>query len=236
MSLVSLLVGMFLIYNTIEASVVRRRNEIGILRSLGATRTEVRCAFSRGGGRPRRDRNRGRAGRRIFARARARRDGRGNDLVALRPAQRARGAVSRHGFGAARCCLGLASVLAAAWLPARAAAALNPVETLHHGGRVEQSVRLSRGWIFAGGSSLLLSLACSRSWRCGRVRRGSVSGRRFLSLPVFLRSRRKSRRASVARCARRSISTSSCVWLRKISVAPCSAMRSRLRRWPRRWR
>ena len=37
MSLVSLLVGMFLIYNTIEASVVRRRSEIGILRSLGVT-------------------------------------------------------------------------------------------------------------------------------------------------------------------------------------------------------
>ena len=45
MSLVSLLVGMFLIYNTVEASVVRRRHEIGILRSLGATRGEVRCLF-----------------------------------------------------------------------------------------------------------------------------------------------------------------------------------------------
>ena len=45
MSLVSLLVGMFLIYNTIEASVVRRRTEIGILRSLGATRNEVRWLF-----------------------------------------------------------------------------------------------------------------------------------------------------------------------------------------------
>ena len=46
MSLVSLLVGMFLIYNAIEASVVRRRSEIGILRSLGATRSEVRWLFS----------------------------------------------------------------------------------------------------------------------------------------------------------------------------------------------
>src|SRR5207344_3255008 len=45
MSLVSLLIGMFLIYNTIEASVVRRRREIGILRSLGATRREIRCLF-----------------------------------------------------------------------------------------------------------------------------------------------------------------------------------------------
>ncbi len=45
MSLVSLLVGMFLIYNTIEASVVRRRSEIGILRSLGVTRREIRWLF-----------------------------------------------------------------------------------------------------------------------------------------------------------------------------------------------
>ncbi len=45
LSLVSLLVGMFLIYNTISASVVRRRTEIGTLRALGATRTEVRLLF-----------------------------------------------------------------------------------------------------------------------------------------------------------------------------------------------
>ena len=45
MSLLSLVVGMFLIYNTVSASVVRRRREIGILRSLGVTRNEVRALF-----------------------------------------------------------------------------------------------------------------------------------------------------------------------------------------------
>ncbi len=45
MSLVSLVVGMFLIYNTVSASVARRRREIGILRSLGVTRNEVRGLF-----------------------------------------------------------------------------------------------------------------------------------------------------------------------------------------------
>ena len=45
MSLVSLLVGMFLIYNTVSASVVRRHHEIGILRSLGVTRNEIRGLF-----------------------------------------------------------------------------------------------------------------------------------------------------------------------------------------------
>ncbi|MDR3403689.1 MAG: FtsX-like permease family protein [Chthoniobacter sp.] len=45
LSLVSLLVGVFLVYNTISASVARRRVEIGILRSMGATRWEVRGLF-----------------------------------------------------------------------------------------------------------------------------------------------------------------------------------------------
>ena len=38
LSYISLVVGAFLIYNTISVSVVRRRAEIGILRALGAGR------------------------------------------------------------------------------------------------------------------------------------------------------------------------------------------------------
>ena len=45
MSLVSLLVGTFLIYNTIFASAARRRVEVGILRSLGVKRGEMRALF-----------------------------------------------------------------------------------------------------------------------------------------------------------------------------------------------
>jgi putative ABC transport system permease protein len=45
LSMVSLLVGVFLIYNTVTASVVRRRPEIGVLRSLGASRTRIRWLF-----------------------------------------------------------------------------------------------------------------------------------------------------------------------------------------------
>ena len=45
LSMVSLLVGTFLIYNTVSASVVRRRTEIGILRALGATSLEMRSLF-----------------------------------------------------------------------------------------------------------------------------------------------------------------------------------------------
>lgn len=45
LSYIALMVGAFLIYNTISVSVVRRRNEIGIVRALGATRSIIANAF-----------------------------------------------------------------------------------------------------------------------------------------------------------------------------------------------
>src|SRR6516225_340290 len=45
LSYISLVVGAFLIYNTISVSVVRRRAEIGILRALGAGRSTVFSVF-----------------------------------------------------------------------------------------------------------------------------------------------------------------------------------------------
>jgi putative ABC transport system permease protein len=45
LSYIALVVGSFLIYNTISVSVVRRRREIGVLRALGATRAQVLLAF-----------------------------------------------------------------------------------------------------------------------------------------------------------------------------------------------
>ena len=45
LSYIALVVGAFLIYNTISVSVVRRRAEIGIVRSVGASRTDVLMAF-----------------------------------------------------------------------------------------------------------------------------------------------------------------------------------------------
>jgi putative ABC transport system permease protein len=45
LSYIALVVGAFLIYNTISVSVVRRRNEIGIARALGASRRQILPAF-----------------------------------------------------------------------------------------------------------------------------------------------------------------------------------------------
>jgi putative ABC transport system permease protein len=45
LSYIALIVGAFLIYNTISVSVVRRRAEIGIVRAIGASRVNVLIAF-----------------------------------------------------------------------------------------------------------------------------------------------------------------------------------------------
>ena len=45
LSYISLIVGAFLIYNTIAVSVVRRRVEIGIFRAIGAQGLQVLAGF-----------------------------------------------------------------------------------------------------------------------------------------------------------------------------------------------
>jgi putative ABC transport system permease protein len=45
LSFISLIVGMFLIYNAISISIIQRRREIGILRSIGLTRSQVLALF-----------------------------------------------------------------------------------------------------------------------------------------------------------------------------------------------
>ena len=44
-SLFALFIGMFIIYNTFAIAVTQRRGEIGILRALGATRSQIRTLF-----------------------------------------------------------------------------------------------------------------------------------------------------------------------------------------------
>ena len=50
LSYVALLVGLFLVYNTVATSVIARRDEIGMLRALGARPDDRARAVSRRGG------------------------------------------------------------------------------------------------------------------------------------------------------------------------------------------
>ena len=160
MSLVSLLVGMFLIYNTVEASVIRRRAEIGILRSLGVSRREVRALFlgeaavlgivgialGMAGG---------------YLLARALVGTVAETISSLYVLLSVREIVVAPWIWVSAFLLGFISVLVAAWVPARAAAAMDPVETLHHGARLEKAVKLSPRWILGGATFLLLAIVLS---------------------------------------------------------------------------
>jgi len=161
LSYVSLVVGAFLIYNTISVSVVRRRAEIGIVRALGASRGTILSAFV------------GEAA--CFGMAGA--------LIAL-PLGRfiATGAVklmaatveslyvsSRPGpielsFGSIFLALGIGVgvAVASAYSPAREASLVSPVEAMGKGRR-EYDVRVQKGrnlWLAAG-----LSLAAAAASR-----------------------------------------------------------------------
>ncbi|MBV9127087.1 MAG: FtsX-like permease family protein [Verrucomicrobia bacterium] len=163
LSLISLLVGMFLIYNTIAASVVRRRVETGILRALGATRLEVQCLFL------------GEAllfgavgviagifggtllARYLLGREIARVI---SSLYTLVNVDRL--ALSPLLVGAAFF-FGLGSVLTAAWLPAREGARVDPVAALSLGlgATRASSRRASPRWLALGALALVLAAICS---------------------------------------------------------------------------
>ena len=140
---------MFLIYNTVSASVVRRRSEIGILRSLGVTRNEVRalflgeaCALGLLGALV------GLLGGVVLAQMLVGTVSKTiSSLYVLLSVRET--AVTPSMFGAA-IALGLLSVVVAAWLPAAAAAKMDPVDALRGGSLVEQAVNLSPAWFWAG--------------------------------------------------------------------------------------
>jgi putative ABC transport system permease protein len=156
MSLVSLLVGMFLIYNTVSASVIRRHREIGILRSLGVTRTEVRALFlgeaaalgSIGAAL-------GLVGGVLLARVLVRTVA--ETISSLYVLVNVREAFLEPRTFAAAFAIGLASVLASAWFPAQAAASMEPVRALEGGTGLEKSLNLSSLWWIGGVLSIVLA-------------------------------------------------------------------------------
>ena len=148
-SLVSMFVGMFLIYNTVSASVVRRQHEIGILRSLGVTRREVRILFLAeaivlgglgaflgliGG----------------FVLARLLTTAVSATISSLYVLVNVRELALRPWVFALAWGIGVGSVILSAWYPAQQAAKQQPVEALHGGTRIERSVVPSRGWLIGG--------------------------------------------------------------------------------------
>ena len=148
-SLVSLFVGMFLIYNTVSASVVRRQHEIGILRSLGVTRREVRMLF---------------LGEAIvlgsigaflgllggFALARVLTSAVSATISSLYLLVSVRELALRPWMFALAWGIGVASVILSAWFPAQQAARQEPVEALHGGTRIERSALPSLHWLMGG--------------------------------------------------------------------------------------
>lgn len=160
LSMVAMLVGMFLVYNTVSASVVRRRRQIGMLRAMGATRREVAgwflaeaAAF-------------GILGAALGALIGALLAGALVDSVAraissLYVLVR----VDRWYFSLAHAAiagsLSAAAALAAAWLPAREAASLQAARVLHPGSSLEGAPAVRRIWGVAAATAFACGSAAA---------------------------------------------------------------------------
>jgi putative ABC transport system permease protein len=161
LSLVSLLVGMFLVYNTIAASVVRGRREIGILRATGASRAEIRLLF---------------LGEALlfglpgvalgiaaaFPLAGLLVSAVGETITSLYvlvSIERLEVAPSQIAAAAAA---GLVSVLVAAWIPADEASRTSVTRALHLGTVMDHHATATRRWMIAGLAGL--ALAATASW------------------------------------------------------------------------
>ncbi|HEY5894754.1 MAG TPA: FtsX-like permease family protein [Chthoniobacterales bacterium] len=179
LSLVALLVGTFLVHNTVSASVVRRRVEIGILRSVGASRWQIRGLF---------------LGEAVLY-----------GMVGL--VFGVAGGVVLSNFLAATVSktisslyvlmsldrvfvsgpqifvavtVGLASVLVAAWIPANEAASLPPVQALNPGISAGKSHRIS--WQMP----VLGLLLCALSVLCGYFSLQKIAWLGFASAFFFM--------------------------------------------------
>ena len=162
LSLVSLLVGVFLTGNTIAASVVRQRREIGVLRAVGASRWQVRGLFlgeaalsALVGGALAVPLARWLAGGLLGA---------VSETISAHYVQMSieRSWVSWTDVLQALVC-GLGAALVGAWLPAREASAVDPVQVLQAGRGIEVRVPRRR-WQPVAGLALMATAALLSWW------------------------------------------------------------------------
>ncbi|MBM3728793.1 MAG: FtsX-like permease family protein [Acidobacteria bacterium] len=161
-SLMALFIGLFIIYNTFAVAVAQRRAEIGILRALGATERQIRRLFLLESAMA------GVIGSCLGAllglgMARGMAAGLSDTLAELYGmAQKATTVEADAGTLAVAILLGVGTSLIAGWIPARAAARLNPVQSLQKGKFQFLSASESRARTVAGlaaaGTALVLYL------------------------------------------------------------------------------
>jgi putative ABC transport system permease protein len=157
LSLVSLLVGVFLVYNTISASVVRRREEIGILRSIGISSAQVRWLF---------------LGEALLYGLIGSLLGIAGGLLVARSLLRAVATTISNLYVLTSIehtylpwgqvmlvfLLGLAATLLGAWVPAQSAVRVSPLQALNLGFLIERSERPSLVWIGWSTAAALVAL------------------------------------------------------------------------------
>jgi putative ABC transport system permease protein len=157
LSLVSLLVGVFLVYNTISASVVRRREEIGILRSIGVSSAQVRWLF---------------LGEALLYGLIGSLLGIAGGLLVARSLLRAVATTISNLYVLTSIehtylpwgqvmlvfFLGLAATLLGAWMPAQSAVRVSPVQALNLGFLIERSERPSLVWLGWSAAAALIAL------------------------------------------------------------------------------
>jgi putative ABC transport system permease protein len=157
LSLVSLLVGVFLVYNTISASVVRRRDEIGILRSIGVSSAQVRWLF---------------LGEALLYGLIGSLLGIAGGLLVARSLLRAVATTISNLYVLTSIehtylpwgqvmlvfLLGLAATLLGAWVPAQSAVGVSPLQALNLGFLIERSERPSPVWIGWSAAAALVAL------------------------------------------------------------------------------
>ena len=157
-SLFALFIGMFIIYNSFAIAVTQRRNEIGILRALGATRRQIQILFlgesaicglfgSVAG-----------VALGVFI-ARGAAQGLGGFLGEIYGVAQSATELTTDGkLLATALGLGIITSVIAAWIPARAAALVDPVQALQKGKYQQLSTGESRARAIAAALFFILAI------------------------------------------------------------------------------